>query len=103
MLISGGSCDSDFGLSRSSRPRIALIIVLNGVFHYVTCTIILLFVLYFPEMVAPYLKCISVLGVNNVLVLVLVLDWTEWVVRWNIEGGFRRAIRRGPQYVGYVC
>ena len=55
-------CDSDFGLSRSHRPRIALIIVLNGVFHYVTCTIILLFVLYFPEMVAPYLKCISVWG-----------------------------------------
>ena len=28
LLISGGSCDSDFVLSRSHRPRIALIIIL---------------------------------------------------------------------------
>ena len=29
----GGSSDSDFGLSRSHRPYIDLIIILNRVFH----------------------------------------------------------------------
>ena len=31
LLVSGGSSDSDFGLSRSHRPIIDLIIILNGV------------------------------------------------------------------------
>ena len=33
LLTSGGSSDSDFGLSRSHRPRISIIIILKGVFH----------------------------------------------------------------------
>ena len=73
LFISGGSCDSDFGLSRSHRPRITLILDLNGVFHYVTCTIILFICFWFSRNGCTYLKCIFVWGSIKFLFLFLFL------------------------------
>ena len=86
LLVSGGSIDSDFGLNRSHRSLIDLIII-KWCFHYkqllsivlnvmLQTRLYILFVFVFQKMVAPnfesIFECISD-GVNKVLVIVLVL------------------------------
>ena len=70
----GGSDDSDFGLSRSHRPHIELIINLNGLFHEQQLVIIVVNVvlraqlyflfLFFSKMEAPNLYNLLLVAVE---------------------------------------
>ena len=79
-LISGGSCDSDFGLSRSHRPRIALIIVFKWCLSLCYMHNYTFICFIFSGNGCTLLEMYFCLGVNKVLILVLVLVLYNWVI-----------------------